>query len=256
MIRSSRHFPWIARCLVAIGAGLAGAAQAATLTIDAYGSPGLPATSVLTAAGENRFVQFDPAVLGGVRDVYHHVYLNPLGSVSAVAAGSGALSSSDGVGVTSEVLVMYGAFSSPDGVPGPPGPSLGLDVRGYDAFQLDFSGIAQVMNINVVMSSSTPLDIGSATPTYYSAAGINVAPALPGGPLALTLAFSPDSGFNFASVDGMVLVLNRAVGKVTNNAFNLDHFAFVSTVPENPSAALVLAGLCAVGWIARRRRPS
>lgn len=256
MMPSSRFHLWIAGCVLAVCTGLSGLAHAATQRLDDFGGPTAPGASVLTATGESRLVQTDPSVLGGVREVYHHVYLNPLGSVSAVTAGGGTLSSSDGVGVTSEVLVLYGAFSHPEGVDGPPGPALGLDLTPYDAFHLDFSGIAQVMNINIVMYSSTPLDLDSASPTYYSAAGVNVAPDVPGGPLVLDLPFAADSGFNYASVDGFALVLNRAVGHVTQNAFTLDHFAVVSTVPENPSAALVLAGLGTLGWVARRRRPA
>jgi len=113
------------------------------------------------------------------------------------------------------------------------------------------------MNINIVMYSSTPLDAGSVSPTYYTTVAVNVAPEVPGGPLSLVLPFATlAEGFNFASVDGVVLVLNRAVGNVTNNAFNIDSFALVSTVPENPTAALVLAGLGAVVLVSRRRRPN
>lgn len=231
-------------------------AQAATFLIDDYGAPNVPGISVLAGEGENSFVQFTNTVAGGVREVYHRAYLNPLGSVSAVIAGNGLLSSSDGVGVTSEVLVSYGSFTNPTGTPGTAGPFLGLDVRPYDAFRLDFSGIAQRMNINIVMYSSTPLDAGNVSPTYYTLAEVNVVPDVPGGPLSLVLPFaSMAGGFNFASVDGVIVVLNRAVGNVTNNAFNVDSFALVSVVPESPTLALLLAGLGMVALVARRRRP-
>lgn len=231
-------------------------AQATTLLIDDFDSPAAPGISVLTGEDEGSFLQWTDTVLGGVREVYHRAYLNPLGSVSAVAAGGGQLSSSDGVGATSEVLVSYGSFTNPSGTPGTAGPLLGLDVTPYDSFSVEFSGVAQRMNINIVMYSSTPLDAGNLSPTYYTAAAVNVAPNVPGGALSLVLPFAAlAGGFNFASVDGVVLVLNRAVGDVTNNAFNVDRFAFVSTVPENPTAALVLAGLGAVALLSRRRRP-
>ncbi len=233
----------------------ASASQAATQLVDDFSRPAAPGVSVLTGEAENSFVQFTDTVLGGVREVYHRAYLNPLGSVSVVSAGNGLLSSSDGIGVTSEVLVSYGAFTNPTGTPGTAGPFLGLDVTPYDAFRLDFSGIAQQMNINIVMYSSTPLDADAASPTYYTAAAVNVAPHMPGGPLSVVLPFAAlAGGFNFSSVDGVVLVLNRAVGGVTNNAFNVDSFALVSTVPENPTAALVLAGLGVVALVSRRRR--
>ena len=45
---------------------------------------------VLTGIGERQFNAFSPTVLGGVRGLYHHTYTNPLGSVSALAAGNGA----------------------------------------------------------------------------------------------------------------------------------------------------------------------
>ena len=231
-------------------------AQGASYLIDDFGSPAAPGISVLTGESENSFVQFTDTVAGGVRGVSHRAYVNPLGSVSAVIAGNGVLSSSDGIGVTSEVLVSYGAFTNPTGIPGTVGPLLGLDVTPYNAFRVDFGGIAQQMNINIVMYSSTPLDAGSVSPTYYTLAWVNVAPDVPGGPLSVVLPFATlAGGFNFASVDGVVLVLNRAVGNVTNNAFSVDSFALVSAVPENSTTALVLAGLGVVAMVSRRRRP-
>jgi hypothetical protein len=224
--------------------------------VDDFDDPVAPGVSVLTGEGDNSFVQFTDAVAGGVREVYHRAYLNPLGSVSAVAAGGGLLSSSDGVGVTSEVLVSYGSFTNPSSTPGTAGPFLGLDVTPFDAFQLDFGGIAQRMNINIVMYSSTPLDAASASPTYYTASAVNVVPDVPGGPLSVVLSFADGAGgFNFNRVDGIVLVLNRAVGDVTNNAFNVDRFSLVSSVPESPTSALLLAGLGAGMLLSRRRGP-
>ena len=234
----------------------ASVAHAASLVVDDYAAPSAPSVSVLSGVGEATFNDFSPTVLGGVRGVYHHVFNDPLNSVSVVAVGNGLLSSSDGVGATSEVLVSYGAFTRPTGDPSVPGPLLGLDLSPYAAFAIDFTGVAIAMNINVTLYTSHPIDAAGAD--YYSTTGINVTPASPGGPLLVSLPFVADPDFNYAQVDGIVLVLNRAIGtETTNNAFNLDRFALVSSVPEAPAPWTMFAGLLSLACVqaARRRQP-
>ena len=240
-------------CTLAAWAFAASAAHAATLVIDDYAAPTAPSVSVLTGVGEATFNDFTPTVPGGVRGVYHHVFNDPLNSVSAVAVGNGLLSSSDGVGATSEVLVSYGAFTRPTGDPTVPGPLLGLDLTSYGAFAIDFTGVAIAMNINVTLYTSHPIDAAGAD--YYSTTGINVTPASPGGPLLVSLPFVADPDFNYAQVDGIGLVLNRAIGTdTTNNAFNLDRFALVSSVPEAPPLSMMFGGLLSLACVHRRRR--
>lgn len=232
---------------------MGGIARAQTLLIDDFSAPSAPATSVFTGIDEATFNQFTPTVPGGVRGVYHHSYTNPLNSVAALAVGNGQLSSSSGVGVQTEVLVFYGAFTRPTLQPEVGGPLLGLDTTPYDAFRFDFSGLSGVMNINVVLYTGSPLD--PVSPLYYSTVGVNVAPASPGAPLSFDLPFASSDPFNFARVDGIALVINRANG-ATGLGWNLDSFSLVSTVPEPAPAALLLAGLAVLVWLARRQAAS
>lgn len=228
------------------------AAQAASHVVDDFSAPTAPAFSVLAGIGEQTITQAAP-VDGGVRDVYHHVYTNPLGSVSAVAVGNGILSSSDGVGATSEVVVSWGAFTRVGGDPQLGGPRLGLDWRGYDAFAIDFQAVSQVLNIAVTLYTAAPLDAANPLPSYYTTTGINVAAPMGGGPLSVLLPFAAGPGFNLGQVDGMVLLINRAVGNVTQNAYNLDSVGVVSSVPDAPASALLLSGLTTLWWLGRRR---
>jgi len=226
-------------------------AHASTLLVDGFEAPEEPAISVLTGLGERQFNAFSPTVLGGVRGLYHHTYVNPLGSVSALAAGNGVLSSSNGVGVRNEVLALYGAFTRPTLEPDVGGPRLGLDARPYDSFQLDFTGLASTMNINIVLYTSAPLD--PAAPLYYSTVGLNVAPASPGAALQVLMPFANNPSFNFGQVDGIALVIDRANG-TTGTAWTLDGFSLVSTVPEPTPAMMWLAGAAVLGWLSRRQR--
>ncbi len=225
-------------------------AAAADLLVDDFVAPAPVRTSLLTGLGEETLLDFDASVLGGVRGVYHHNYTNPLGSLSALSVGDGQLASTVGVGARSEVLVSYGAFTRPTGAPDIGGPLLGLDASGYDTFRWTFSGVSTVMNLIVVMYTADPLD--PSNPLYYSTAAVNAAPAVAGGPMVVDLPMTLADPFNFAQVDGIVLLMNRANG-ATQVAFNLDRFELVSSVPEPGAGALLLAGLAAVGSLARRR---
>lgn len=245
--------PRLAATAIALLLMLAGAAQAALHVVDDFAAPAAPAFSVLAGIGERSFGQAAP-VDGGVRDVYHHVYANPLDSVSALAVGNGILSSSDGVGVTSEVVVSWGAFTRPGGDPLQAGPRLALDWRGHDAFAIDFQAATKPLNLVVTLYTAAPLDLASALPSYYTTVGVNVAPPAGGGPLSVLLPFAASPGFNFAQVDGVALLINRAVGNVTQNAYNLDRLAVVSSVPDAPAPLLLLSGLGALCWLARWRR--
>lgn len=238
----------------ALLSGVALASQAASLTVDDFSAPTPASTHVLTAVGEQSFNDFTSTVLGGVRGVYHHNYTNPLGSVAALSVGDGILSSSTGVQARTEVLVSYGAFTRPSGDPLVGGPLLGVDSRPYNAFAIDFSGVSTTLNLNVVMYTANPLD--PSNPLYYTTAGVNAAPSVPGGPMYVELPFSSADPFNFAQVDGIVLIINRANG-ATNVSFNLDSFGLVTAVPEPGTAPLLLAGAGLVAVLARRRfRPT
>jgi hypothetical protein len=242
---STARFVWVAAtAAVAALALVSTGAQAATQLIDDFSGPAAPTVSVLNTVANTSFSNTLGGVLGGERAVYHNAYANPLNNTSTVSAGGGVLSSVDGIGVTSEVLVSYGAFANPAAL-------MMFNATPFNGFAIDFTSVAIAMNINVVLYTSAPLNPGS--PLYYTASGINVAPAVPGGPVSVLLPMSNDPAFNYAQVDGIVLVLNRAIGNVTNNSFVLDNFAFTSSVPEPKHATLMLAGLAVMGWLRVRR---
>jgi hypothetical protein len=221
-------------------------AQAATLVVDDFVQPdGSTTTRVMAGSGQTLFEQFDPGVLGGVRNVFFNTYDNPLPSVSAVASGQGMLSMAAGVGARVEVLALYGAFSRVNLDPTLGGPLLGLDLRPYNAFEMVFAG-ANTLNLNVVLYTSNP-QAGQ----YYSTVGVNSAAAGPDAPLTVTLPFAQDPSFNFAQVDGMALIINRA-NPAPGNSFTLDRFSLVSSVPEPGTWLLALAGVAVLG--ARRVR--
>lgn len=226
-------------------------AGAAPLLVDDFNAPAPQRTSVLTGLGEDSLIDFDASVLGGVRGTYHHNYTNPLGSLSVLSVGGGQLSSTVGVQARSEVLVSYGAFTRPTGAPNIGGPLLGLDASAYDSFRWTFSGVSTTMNLNVVLYTANPLDPG--TPLYYSTVGVNAAPTVLGGPMVVDLPMRLTDPFNFAQVDGIVLVINRA-NDATNVAFNLDRFELVSAVPEPGTGAMLLTGLAAMALLGYRRR--
>lgn len=226
-------------------------ASAADLLVDDFSAPTEARISLLTGLGEETLLDFDASVLGGVRGVYHHNYTNPLGSLSALSVGEGQLSSTVGVGARSEVLVSYGAFTRPTGAPDIGGPLLGLDASAYDHFRWTFTGVSDTMNLIVVLYTANPLD--PVTPLYYSTAAVNVNPAVPGGPMVVDLPMTLTDPFNFAQVDGIVLLMNRANG-ATNVAFNLDRFELITAVPEPGAGAMLLAGLGTLALLARRRR--
>ena len=257
-IRRRARWRGLISALTALGAmlaaltlslGAAGSAQAADFVIDSFSAPAPSTVSVLTTVGERSFNDFTATVPGGVRGIYHHTYTNPLGSVTALSVGNGLLSSSSGVQAQTEVLALYGAFTRPTLAVDVGGPRLGLDFSAYNAFQLDFTGATKDLNLVAVLYTANPLN--PIAPLYYSTAAVNVAPAAGGGALNVTLPFSLSDPFNFAQVDGIALVINRANGN-TGIAFNLDTFSVTSAVPEPPQTALLFAGLLVMAWLGRR----
>lgn len=138
--------------------------------------------------------------------------------MSVAVAGNGLLSVSDGVSATSELLALYGAFADGGMSGATSGPHLNLDARPYNSLELVFRGVQRAMNFNLVLYTVNPLD--PANPLYCPSVGVNVALAIPGGAVTVTLRFAETSDFSFADVDGISLVLNRAVGPLTGNRWD------------------------------------
>jgi hypothetical protein len=237
--------------LAACAAFASTATSAATLLVDSFASPTPNSINSITGVGESSFNNSTASVLGGERGVYHHVYTNPLNNTATMTVGNGLLTSTTGAQAQTEVLVSYGAFTRPSGDPNVGGPLLGLNGTPYNAFHFDFTSVSTTLNINVVMYTANPLN--PASPLYYSTVGVNVAPAVPGGPLSFDLPFLGTDPFNYAQVDGIVFLINRA-NDATGVSYTLDSFSLVSSVPEPGPLALWLAGISAMVWLRKTRR--
>jgi len=181
-----------------------------------HGTPGSPtATFTLNETGV--------AVPGGARDTTLNMYGNPLGSIAALAVGGGRVSTAQGTGVTAETIVAYGAFTRVGGNPAIGGPLLGLDLSSFRNLVIEFSGAEDVLNLNVVYYTSSPLN--PAVPLYYASAGVNVSPTTSGAPLVVKLPVSNNPLFNWRRVDGVILLINRS-GPTPATSYTLDTLSF------------------------------
>lgn len=224
----------------------------ASLVLDSFDAPAPKEFTVITAAGDfntpgavGEIQTSTPAVLGGIREAFLHVYNNPLNSASVLQVGEGNLSVAQGTGAMAETLITYGAFTRPTGDPAVGGPLLGLDLSDFNALQFDFAGVEDGLNVVVVFYTAAPLD--PLTPLYYSQSAMNIAPAVPGGPLSFTLGVSNNAAFNWDQVDGVVVEINRS-GPIPSTSYTLNQLSFetVTPVPEPQTWALLLAGLSAL----------
>jgi hypothetical protein len=163
-------------------------------------------------------------VPGGVRESTLNMYGGTVDSISALSVGDGRLSVAQGTGAQAETLISYGGFTRPTGDPTVGGPLLGLDLSTYTGLSLEFSGVEDSLNVNVVYYTSAPLS--SSSPVYYASSGVNVAPTLAGGPLSFVLEFSADEAFNWKHVDGIVVIINRS-GPIPSTSYAVDKLTFV-----------------------------
>ncbi|QOJ20836.1 MAG: PEP-CTERM sorting domain-containing protein [Gammaproteobacteria bacterium] len=232
--------------------------MSASLLLDSFDAPAPRESIVVTVAGDfdtpgvaGEIQTSTPAVPGGVREAFLHVYNNPLSSASVLQVGEGNLSVAQGTGAMAETLITYGAFTRPTGDPHVGGPLLGLDLSGYNALKFDFSGVEDWLNVNVVFYTAVPLN--PLTPLFYSQSGINIVPAVPGGPLSFTLGVSNNADFNWHQVDGVVVEINRS-GPIPSTSYTLDRLSFetITPVPEPQTWVLLLAGLSALMLFRRR----
>lgn len=233
-------------------------AMSASLLLDSFDAPAPRESTVVTVAGDfdtpgavGEIQTSTSTVPGGIREAFLHVYNNPLSSASVLQAGEGNLSVAQGTGAIAETLITYGAFTRPTGDPHVGGPLLDLELSGYNALKFDFTGVEDWLNVNVVFYTSAPLD--PLTPLYYSQSAVNIAPAVPGGPLSFTLGVSNNADFNWHQVDGIVVEINRS-GPIPSTSYTLDQLSFetITPVPEPQTWALLLAGLSALMLFRRR----
>jgi hypothetical protein len=249
---------WLRHLSLGLGLAMAFAAQAAPdLVWDTFDEPNSGDLQVVSGLGSASFLHTALAVPGGIRQSTFSQYVNPNGGDALFAVGGGALTVLQGdAAALGEVVVAYGAFTRPDPAdPNVGGPLLGLDLSAYNSVRLDFASQQSFVNAIAVFYTSAPLD--PLNPLYYTAAfSAGVSPAVPGGPNTLfLLPFGDRANFNWAQVDGMVLVMDRATN-VTGNTYALDTITITTAVPEPGTWALMLAGMAVVGALQRRRSPA
>lgn len=180
----------------------------------ASSSPAL-SRSIHNGINSTTIVELGLPILGGARNTYFRVYDNPDHSISSVVVGEGRVSVAQGTNAKAETLISYGAFTG-NGL-------LSLDLTAYTDLRFEFAAAEDSLNVNVVYYTSIPLD--PRVPRYYSSAGVNVSPVYPGGPLSFTLPVSNNPNFNWASVDGIVVIINRS-GPIPHTSYTLDKLIF------------------------------
>jgi hypothetical protein len=228
-------------------------ASAQTLIWDTFDAPSPANLQVVSGEDDVWFTHLSASVPGGIRQTLFNLYSNPNNGDSAFAVGDGLLtvfnSDSQTVG---EALALYGAFTRPTMDPNVGGPLLGMDLTAYNFVRLDFLSTFTYVNAIAVFYTSAPLDPGN--PLYYTTSfNAGQAPAIPGGPNTLFLPLVDKASFNWAQVDGMVLLLDRATDQ-RGQVYALDTIALTAAIPEPGTYALMAAGLAFVGFVAKRRR--
>jgi hypothetical protein len=221
--------------------------QATEVLLDDFKITNPAFSHTATGTDSTTHLDFTPTVPGGVREVTYNLYSNPQGSEASWQVGEGVASVSAGEGALGEYLFSYGSFTRPTGDPLVGGPALGWDLSAYRGIELVFSAVDQALNINYTLHTFDP---GSGL--FYNGAGINAAPATPGGPMSVVIPFAA-TAFNFNQVDGVFFEIDRS-GSSPGNHYVLDEVRFVTSVPEPHSFWLMSVGLVGAGACVRRRR--
>lgn len=226
MISNATRARWARLALCAAGACLAmmaNRAMAATIVVDSFAAPNAPHNAVRAAVSTMFFRDFDASMVGGVREATYNVYTNPQRSPAALSIGRGQAGIAAGIGALGELVIAYGAYTRPNN-PNEGGPLLNLDLSTHHAVELVFRGVEYGLNLNVELYTATPLD--AKNPVYYTLASVNAAPSAPGQPLVVRLPYNPADGFNYAKVDGVLVLIDRS-GSATQNAYTLSEVRFV-----------------------------
>lgn len=237
--------PYFVRFLAPVMAGLLSlGATASTLVIDGFAAPTSPVIGVASGAPGSpgsALQMFDSSasVLGGERVVYFDITANSGSGGASIAVGGGLVHVQQEAGVAAEAVYNYGAFTGSYGVPDATGPFLGLDLSSYAALAFDFKSASDSLNLVFTLYTHAPLD--PSNPVVYATQGINVAPPPPGTPMTAWVVFDKRPEFNWAQVDGIAVLVNRA-NPVPGTSYRLEGLSFVSSVPEPHAAWLLLAG--------------
>jgi hypothetical protein len=199
-------------------------ANVAPFVLDTFDSPNVRSSRVVQGKRESTAVMYETnlPVRAGARDTGMRILENPLNSLAAVTVGGGNLSVAQGTRVAAETVISYGAATRVGGNPQQGGPLLGLNLSNYKNLQFEFSGVEDVLNINVIYHTSSPF-----SPTgYYSTTGINIAPSATNAPLTFKLPMNNDPKFNWQKVDGITVLINRS-GGASSTSYTLDTLKFV-----------------------------
>ncbi len=233
-------------------------ASASSLLLDDFAAP-TPVVNLM--APSQNFVTSQAGSYAGVpgqnRAAYYYPYFpNPAaGAGNTATIGNGAVTVAAAPGTIGEVGLGYGAYGAPAGNLQSNGPFLNLDLSGYDALRVSFASLAKPINLIVSFYTSNPVAAPGAT--YYLNGEITLNPAAGGGPVSGNILFKgadanmPAGLFNFAQVDGIAFIVDRATGP-DGNSYQLTNLSFTQAVPEPASAALLLAGAL-VFWLRSRR---
>ena len=246
-----------ARLLVLATAGwLSLGAAASTLVIDGFAAPTPPVIGMVSGARGSPgsvFQRFDnsASVLGGERVVYFDITANSGSGGASIAVGGGQVHVQQDAGVAAEAVYNYGAFTADYNEPDALAPLLGLDLSSYAALAFDFKTASDSLNLVFTLFTRAPLD--PLNPIYYATQGINVAPPPPGTPMTAWVVFDKRPEFNWAQVDGIAVLVNRA-NPVPGTSYRLEGLSFVSSVPEPHAVWLLLAGSLLVAGRLRLQR--
>jgi hypothetical protein len=232
---------------------------ASSLLLDDFTSP-TPAISIM--APSQNFVTSQPGTYAGVpgqnRAAYYYPYFpnTAAGAGNLATVGNGALTVAAAAGTIGEVGLGYGAYGAPANNLQANGPFLNLDLSGYNDLRVSFASLVKPINLIVSFYTSNPL--AGSGPLYYQDGEITLNPAAGGGAVSGDILFKgadanqPSGLFNFAQVDGIAFIVDRAATP-DGNSYQLTSLSFTQAVPEPASAALLLAGVLVV-WLRSGRR--
>ena len=260
--RPARAFACAAAALLLSAPALSSAA--APLVLDDF-STAASQPDLLTDT--QNFVTTDTGTFAGqpgqLRSGYYYHYWPTVttATTSTATLGVGGVSVGAAPGEIGELALGYGNYALGGGSNGQP---LALDLSHYDDFQVTFSGLSGPINLLVGFYTSVPGSSGD----YYWNGEVNFVPTPAGGPATVDIlfkgrdqyqsgsppVFSDPAGYNFASVDGVVFIVDRAA-QSDGNSYRITNLSFTTApVPEPSQWAMFLAAGAVFGLLMHKRR--